>query len=255
MQKHFIHKQELKLTDRLGKGSFGWVYNALWKNTNVAVKLLQSTNDTLVSEFELIRETIFDLHHPNIIHLFGVCSIDEIYHIIMEPCPSNLKELKQKLNFSTKKNIVNDICNGVLYLQSKRLIHQRLYPSNILLTSSHQAKIADVFIARKHTLLNDNFKFLAPEILLKQSICLKTDIWSVGLLIYFLFFGEPYQRVSIYEFISMMPKSQLPLKVPKHPLKNSILACCIMQPQNRIDITELQKDITHTEVSTFCVCS
>lgn len=132
-----------------------------------------------------------------------------------------------------KARIVIEICHGMRYLHSKGLIYRDLKIDNVMLNSVFQVKMIDFGLAKiNEYLLGDdatkslsltgrvgNELFMSPEMMREEEYDNKTDVYSFGIVLYFIFVGElPNQ--TLREKI-MLEKIILPEESP------SISKCCI----------------------------
>jgi Ca2+-binding EF-hand superfamily protein len=188
----------------LGEGLFGIVKKAIHKKTNqiVAVKIINK--DKLRSgEIDLIRTEI-DLmklfQHPNIVKLVDHFENAESIYIVMEFLEGGtLLDYLESKEFNLSEKVIAKIlyCVGsvVKYLNSYGVIHRDLKPENIMLSDKSDnpvIKIIDFGLTR--TLapgerLADGFgtiTYVAPEVLTRKPYNKQIDIWSMGVILYFL---------------------------------------------------------------------
>lgn len=233
-----VTHQELDVKQQIGKGSFGIVRLAIWRGTDVAVKILNNHDNIDTTEFDTEMTIISKLHHPNILQYLGSCASQKPYIIVMEHMsngslqdhingPSNTT-----LTYNMKVDIVKDIAKGLAYLHNRRpqcIIHRDLKPSNILLTVSYKAKIADFGISSLQAKSNEiyqmtgetgTYRFMAPEVMKHSKYSTKVDIWSFGMVIYNIFVEYPYLSLSLEEIFDCVFKMSIPLK--KNKLENDI---------------------------------
>lgn len=167
------------------------------------------------------------LRHPNILSLYHFFEDDERVYLVMELCSGgeiyNLLRRRREsngdssgvLNENEARIILRDVVAGLKFLHSRGIIHRDLKLSNILLSESGQAKIADFGLAVRTenfetaTSSNNNSSnnnhaadsrerticgtpnYLAPEILNKKNYGRSADIWSLGCLLYSFLTGRP----------------------------------------------------------------
>ena len=201
----------------LGRGTFADVYMGTWRHTPVVVKVFNTYS--LQEKENLIRREIdimTKLHHPNIVQVLGF--MREPFVIVMEYMPGGdlLQNIKH-LNTKEKLHIMRDCLRALCYLHNRRpqsLIHRDIKLSNILLSKSKHAKIADFGLSKlTQSLINNNSNnnlqvLVDNETELTQSVgteryqapempCAtytnKIDIYALGICIYELFESTRYQ--------------------------------------------------------------
>ena len=142
----FIFKDRL-----IGTGSFSNVYLAKWRETFVVAKVINSDFFKLKKEIVLREIDIMTkLHHPNIVQFLGF--IDDPFILVLEYIPNfDLLTNIPKLSKTQKISIMKDILKGIAYIHNRKpysLIHRDIKTSNILLTNSKVAKIADFGLSK-----------------------------------------------------------------------------------------------------------
>ncbi|CDW87813.1 tldc domain-containing protein [Stylonychia lemnae] len=211
-----------RLDQKIGKGSFGEVYQAqllddkqqVILNKSVALKqqnlykFVENANAKVKDKFtleilRLIREiATFELRHPNIVEIEDAFLTSENKFVITsELAETNLETFVQrKLNYEKKPYNVSEISfimlqllEGLGYIHDSGFIHRDIAPDNILVFKDGIIKICDLGIASfgKHTTLDagkDTHK--APEIKLGRQYDNKVDIWSLGIVLHYLMTGS-----------------------------------------------------------------
>ena len=246
--------------DRIGQGGFGCVRSAIWRGTNVALKVL---NDRSIDsrEFYLEIKILTRLHHPNILQVLGCCTTQKPIAIVLEFMANGSLEFyvnpKQKnyiLSSRQKNLIVQDISRGIAYLHNRKpsgIIHRDLKPSNILLSRSFTAKIADFGISSLRPTPDEfymmtgetgTYRYMAPEVLKSESYNCLVDIWSFGLIVYAMYVGLPFQgftKDDMFKAIINGPLiANLPLNTIKDPIiRNLIVRTVVSNPEDRWDST------------------
>ena len=197
----------------IGVGAYADVYKAKNELTNeyVAIKEIKkmrvnNSNKDILNESEIMKK----LKSENSISLIEIIETLESYYIVSEYCYMSLEEYMNKRNNSLSieeiKELLLDLNKGLKEMNDNNIIHRDLKPSNILLSFNKSKinkicfKISDFGISR---LLDENITLssngtpvtMSPE-MLKRDINLissKSDIWSLGIIIYYLYFKEyPY---------------------------------------------------------------
>ncbi len=143
---------------RFATGAFGSVVEELEMDGLIcAGKQLHTplpSHDGCTLAEELSR--LFDLRHPNIVQLLGICFLHDTEtiaprcpHIVMEYLPHCLDNLLNHASgtpLSVKHSILCDVAAGLSYLHNRSppVVHCKLTASNVLLTSGMEAKICDI---------------------------------------------------------------------------------------------------------------
>ena len=155
-------KQGVVSTGRhLGKGAFGYVvelqlYGAVCAGKKIHETFLDPQNkgvqhivDKFITECELMSQ----MHHPNIVHFYGLAFLDDSFSpvLVMERLDKSLDDLLETIPAKDvllflRLSILYDVAKGLVFLHSYQppIIHRDLTARNILLTSTKQAKIADL---------------------------------------------------------------------------------------------------------------
>lgn len=191
----------------LGTGSFSKVIRARDRKTNksVAVKVVSkielgpSDRVSLRQEIDILRE----LDHINIIKLEDVVyEGNKHWYIITELVKGgdlfDRLRMKGRYNEDEARGIFTGILKAITYCHSKKIAHRDLKPENILLVSKSndmEIKIADFGFAKKVT--SDHClrtrcgtpAYIAPEILQDLYYGMKADMWSLGVILYYLVAG------------------------------------------------------------------
>ena len=204
----------------IGFGTFAKVYLAKWRETFVVAKvideqLIEDKKHLVLREIDIMSK----LHHPNVVQFLGY--IDTPFVIVMEYIPNqNLKDKIPQLWKKDKIKIMFNILQGLAYIHNRKphpLIHRDIKPTNILLTNSKVAKIADFGLSKFYSLektfsttdltnlesidlynseLTDNVgtdRYMAPETKKdKTKYTNKVDIYSTGILLYEMFENKKY---------------------------------------------------------------
>lgn len=133
---------------------------------------------------------------------------------------NDLKQFIKRYHMRSNNNFSETLCgffmiqllNSLYFLKTKQVLHRDIKPENIMLSNNYTAKIGDFSLSR---LIDNNSKFttsrsgtlpyLAPECVKKRTeltaeSCYKTDIFSLGVVMYyFLFNSHPFQyKVKIF---------------------------------------------------------
>ncbi|MDR1385690.1 MAG: serine/threonine protein kinase [Planctomycetaceae bacterium] len=210
-----------RITQQLGKGGMGAVYQGANIKTGepVAVKVLLDNFDDESPEarqrFEAEIEALRMLRHPNIVRLNGYGQEDDLLYYVMElVCGTTLhKELRKKRGFFWQEvaKIGYDVCLALKHGHDRGITHRDLKPANIMLDNSGTLKIADYGIAHcfgNSRLTSTNavigtIEFMSPEQAVAGPVGSKSDLYSLGAVLYTLLCRRPpYLAKTLSEIIS-----------------------------------------------------
>lgn len=269
-----VPKHTLKLYDNIGKGSFGTVYIASWRGSKIAAKVLEKSEDISVVEFRSELQSLSQIRHPNIIQFFGACTQCEPYIILIEYMShGNLENNNIKLSLTEKKQVLIDICSGLCYLHNRIprcVIHRDLKPNNILLNLSGRAKIADFGLSKFQQNHNDSFvmtgetgtyRYMAPEVILHKNYNASVDVWSFGMIMYFMYYTIPFFGMNTYEIVHTVAKESFKLRFYKNTEISQLITTCTSwnakdRPES-LNLVNLLTDIpisTKTPKKSSCFC-
>lgn len=235
----------------LGRGGMGVVYEAtdLVLGRKVALKVLSAAfrEDKLVVE-TFLREAkaAAMLNHVNIVTIFDAGIENNNYFIAMEAIAgSTLKEIIAEKRFSIPSvlRIMRQICNGLKYAHSKKIIHRDLTNSNIMLTKDNIVKIMDFGLARivehlmsEQSIIGGTPSYMAPEQVQGAPIDQRADIYALGINLFELTTGRlPFLKGDLgYHHIHTAPPNprELNAKIPQE-LNAVILKCLEKNPDDR----------------------
>ena len=202
-----------KINDRyeiiktIGEGGMANVYLA--KDTildrNVAIKVLRgdlATDEKFVRRFQREALSASSLSHPNIVEIYDVGEDDGNYYIVMEYIDGkNLKQLLKKrgnLTVSEVVDIMLQITSAMSVAHDSLIIHRDLKPQNILIKEDGEIKITDfgIAMALNATHLTQtnsamgSVHYFPPEQASGKGATLKSDVYSLGIMMFELLTGE-----------------------------------------------------------------
>jgi serine/threonine protein kinase len=186
----------------IGIGISSTVYKALDQNNNpIAIKKIKT--DKISHKFRSELEIIKRIKHENILNFIDIIIKDNKIYIISELCDYSLTKIINTLNSEYDIiNILGQITNGLKYLYNNNISHRDLKPDNILLLKN-KIKIADFGYAKElnnNSIMMSTFcgtpYYMAPEILCSSKYNSKSDLWSLGIILYEMIYHEhPFKDI------------------------------------------------------------
>ena len=192
----------------VGVGGMANVYRGtdLKTGNRIAVKVLKEEfldNEELVRRFKNESKAISILSHPNIVKVYDVSVTDKLQYIVMEYVDGiTLKEyLKQRGGALTWKEVVHfatQVLSALQHAHSKGIIHRDVKPQNIMLLADGSIKMMDFGIARfsraQSQTVSDkaigSVHYISPEQAKGERTDARTDIYSVGVMLYEMLSGR-----------------------------------------------------------------
>lgn len=197
-------------------------------NNVVAIKKVISKNlsfkyQKMINEEMNIMRYIKDNPHINIITCYDVIDDLDTIYIVMEYCDEDFSKLIKPLKEDEVRYYLNQLINGLKYLDEHKIIHRDIKPKNLLLTDNrHILKICDFGLAKNKSGLTHvqtvcgSPLYMAPEIFKDKSYDENVDIWSVGIIMYEMIYGNnPLSRIKDYIELEAFMKNPNEIIIPK----------------------------------------
>ncbi len=198
-----------QLLERIGMGGMAIVYKAMddLLGRHVAIKILREEykeNEEFIRRFKVESQAAASLSHQNIVQIYDVGEEDGIHYIVMEllegeTLKSYMKSKGERLSRKEAMNFSMQICRALEHAHSKHVVHRDIKPHNIVLTESGKIKVADFGIARaanNNTTVDSithavgSAHYLSPEQARGGYTDHKSDIYSLGVVMYEMFTGQ-----------------------------------------------------------------
>jgi Serine/threonine protein kinase len=200
-----------ELLEKIGEGGMSQVFKARDNKLNrfVAVKILKNEfcdNADIVEKFKGEATAIATLSDNNIVNILDVGTQDSINYIVMEYVKGKtLKDIiKQvgKMNYETAISVAMQIARALDCAHRNNIIHRDVKPQNILVTEDGIMKVTDFGIAKSATsetitntsTIMGSAHYLSPEQAKGSFIDCRTDLYSLGIVLYEMVTGTlPFQ--------------------------------------------------------------
>lgn len=262
-----------KINDRyeiiktIGEGGMANVYLAedTILNRQVAVKILRgdlASDEKFVRRFQREAISASSLSHPNIVEMYDVGEDDGKYFIVMEYVEGKtLKSLIKKrggLTLPETIDIMLQLTDGIACAHDSYIIHRDIKPQNVLILDDGRVKITDFGISQamnRQELTETNsvmgsVHYIPPEQANGTGTTIKSDIYSLGILMFELLTGKvPFKGDNAVEIAIKQMKDPMPSIVDikediPQSIENIILKATAKNPKNRYDSAmEMHDDI------------
>ena len=201
-----------ELRERIGRGGMAEVYKAYHASLDryVAVKVLHpflGEDAEFKERFEREARNVAQLRHPNIVQVydFEYDSERELYYMVMEyvdgpTLRTRIRYLQahgELMPIREAVNIVHKLANALAYAHSRGMIHRDIKPGNIMLDTEGRVVLTDFGIARivggvsatASGSMVGTPAYMSPEQGLGQAGDNRSDIYSLGVVLYQLLTG------------------------------------------------------------------
>lgn len=262
-----------KINDRyeiiktIGEGGMANVYlaNDTILDRKVAIKVLRgdlSNDEKFIRRFKREALSVSNLSHPNIVEVYDVGEEDGNYYIVMEYIEGKtLKQLLQKRGALTLNEVIDimaQLTDGLAHAHEAYIIHRDIKPQNIMIEDNGLVKITDfgIAMALNSTQLTQtnsvmgSVHYLPPEQANGKGSTVKSDIYSLGILMYELLTGSvPFKGDTAVEIALKHMKEKIPSIRKQNPtipqsVENIVLKATAKNPKNRYDnVRDMYKDL------------
>jgi eukaryotic-like serine/threonine-protein kinase len=249
----------------IGRGGMGAIFRArdVELDETVALKFLSGNIGPevvarFVQEIKVARQVV----HPNVVRVFTLEKWNEHRFIVMEyieglPLPRYLQRAPAP-TLQDKLKLALQVAAALEAAHKAGIVHRDIKPDNILVTPNGSAKVLDFGIARPeaggHTLTSTGTimgspMYMSPEQIQAQPIDRRTDVYSLGAVLYYMVTGiEPFAGKDMQEILMKhlqgrpRPAHEVEPSIPR-PLSDAI--------QRALDPDRARRFQTVTELATF----
>ena len=194
----------------IGSGEFGAVYECIGPFDQIyAVKMMRPSNrpySEVHAEWAREVQRLFTLRHPNVVYMYDSFAHDHLFYLALEKCDHPLKVM---LGAPMQEGLVLEMSRQLLaavqFLHDNDVVHDDLHSGNVLIvhTDRPTVKISDFGIShelRGMAAVRPNIvhhAIMAPEILATGYTSRQSDLYQVGLLVYWMLTGEPAMMMDV----------------------------------------------------------
>ena len=262
---------QYQIVEQIGQGGMANVYKAYQPSINryVAIKVLpaQFTRDpNFVKRFEQEAKAIAALEHPHILPVYDFGRQDDLYYMVMRYVKGGTlsDKMQKSLAYDAVVKIIGDVARALDYAHKQGIVHRDIKPSNILMDENGEVQLADFGIAKivqgpDATRLTGTGSilgtptYMAPEQAEGGGVDGRTDIYSLGIVLYELLAGRPpYQADTALSLLLMHLNEPLPPPrsinpgIPE-PLERVVVKALAKEPAGRYQTAaELEEALKKT---------
>jgi eukaryotic-like serine/threonine-protein kinase len=232
-----------KILEKLGEGGMGVVYKAhdTKLDRTVALKFLPvhlSASESEKKRFIREARSASALDHPNICTIFEIHETPDGEIVIVMPAYEGMtlnKKIEQgPLSIEEAIDLTVQIASGLQAAHEKEIIHRDLKCSNLFITQKGRVKIIDFGLASKSGLSQltktgstpGTVPYMSPEQARGEKLDKRTDIWSLGIILYEMITGRhpfqsDYPEAMVYSILNEEPepptsvRSNVPLELER----------------------------------------
>ena len=260
-----------RIADHLGRGGMAEVYKAYQPSLDryVAIKLIHpflADEQEFLARFEREAKVVATLRHPNIVQVYDFDVVEGMYYMVMEfingdTLKARLQHLESQgewLSIDDSARIILSVGSALKYAHERGMVHRDVKPANVMITVDGQVILTDFGIAKIISASNltasgamvGTPSYMAPEQGMGQPGDERSDIYSLGVMLYQLMLGRlPYDADTPLAVVLKHINEPLPMPQSINPdipdeLNRVILKTLAKNPADRYQkVGELMVDL------------
>lgn len=248
---------QYQIVEQIGQGGMATVYKAFQPSINryVAVKILPSQyalDPNFVKRFEHEARAIAALEHPHILPVYDFGTQDGLTYMVMRYIPEGtLSNLMGKpISYERVVRLIGTMARALDYAHKQGVVHRDIKPSNILIDKNGEALLTDFGIAKMMETTGATQltgagsvlgtpAYMSPEQAKGQGVDGRSDIYSLGVVLYELLTGQQPFRADtplavVLKHVSepLAPPRTVKADIPE-PLERVVLKAMAKEPAQR----------------------
>ena len=236
---------------KIGTGGFSTcykLYNVQDKKIYAAKEIIKnkSSYDRIKNEIDIYEY----LKHDNIVNQKEHFIYNDTQYLIFEFCEnrdlSHLIDKRKKLKEIEVQYYITQLIQALIHLHDRNIVHRDLKLGNIFLTGKMELKLGDFGLAKKLSFRDEKISegvgtpaYMAPEILENMGYSLEVDIWSLGVIMYYLIIGKlPFNKPNQEDIKSVsytFPKKAIISKAAKSLIEQIL----VKDPKKRPNLKQI----------------
>jgi serine/threonine protein kinase len=245
-----------QIIEERGRGGMAVVYKAydgvLQRTVALKVLLPHLVSDTgFIQRFHREAITAANLRHPNIVVIYDIGAHDDLQYIVMEYLIGQTlqQEIQQKgaLSLARVLPILQQLASALDYAHEQGLVHRDVKPANIILDRHDHVTLTDFGLVKairgsettSGGMAVGTLKYMAPEQAMGQELDRRSDIYSLGVVVYEMLTGEvPFSGTTPYQALQQLIHTP-PLPLSRHSslvnpkLERTVLRALSKDPHRR----------------------
>ncbi len=247
LKENTILSGRYKILEVLGKGGMGQVYRAhdMTLDEVVALKTLYIDDPALVETLKTETKLARRVTHRNVVRTFDYHVMQGLQFVTMEYVQGRTLRQAQRgvdqLPVAIANRIIRQVCAGLHAAHEAGIIHGDVKPDNVMIDNRGVVKVMDFGVARiakkeksEQAYITGTPIYMAPEQIMGQPMDARTDLYSVGVMMFQVFVGRlPFQGETPTQIFHAHLHQDVPRPTQSNPSISSELELVIMKAMSK----------------------